>query len=167
MQLAPAAADLMPDSPPKVHPLIERLAAFTPMRPKELERFIKFATVGAIGAVVDFSVLNLLALGLGWPDLLANAVSFSTAVVSNFTWNRLWTFPESRQFPLASQFGSFAAVNVVGLGINTVVLYLTKIFLLNAGLDNALALNLAKAFAILVVLFWNFGANRLWTYRKV
>ena len=25
--------------------------------------------------------------------------------------------------------------------------------------------NLAKAVAIVVVLFWNFGANRLWTYR--
>jgi putative flippase GtrA len=29
----------------------------------------------------------------------------------------------------------------------------------------ALAFNLAKAIAIVVVLFWNFGANRLWTYR--
>lgn len=151
----------------QVHPFVNWLAHFTPMPAKELERFLKFAIVGAIGAVVDFSILNLLALGLGWPDLLANAFSFSIAVISNFTWNRLWTFPESREFPLLSQFGNFAAVNVVGLGINSAVLYFTKILLLHGGLSNALALNGAKAFAILVVLFWNFGANRVSTYREI
>lgn len=150
-----------------VHPLLVWIASWTRFPAKELERFLKFATVGAVGAVVDFSVLNLLALGMGWPDLIANACSFTLAVISNFTWNRLWTFPESRRFPLASQFGSFAAVNVVGLGINTAVLYYGKLFLLHAGLGNALALNGAKAFAILVVLFWNFGANRVSTYRGV
>jgi putative flippase GtrA len=27
--------------------------------------------------------------------------------------------------------------------------------------------NLAKAFAICVVLFWNFGINLIWTYRGI
>lgn len=147
--------------------LLALLASKLHVPTKELERFLKFATVGAFGAVVDFSVLNLLALGLGWPDLLANACSFSMAVISNFTWNRLWSFPESRKFPVLQQFGSFAAVNVVGLGINSIVLYFSKIGFLHIGLPNALALNAAKAFAILVVLFWNFGANRVSTYRGV
>jgi len=165
MQTTPEA--LMPEPLSPLQTLIHRVAARTPFQAKELERFLKFATVGAIGAVVDFAILNLLALGLGWPDLIANAVSFTAAVISNFTWNRLWTFPESRQFNVLGQFGSFAAVNVVGLGINTLVLYFAKIGLLGLGFNNALALNLAKATAILVVLFWNFGANRLWTYRRV
>jgi putative flippase GtrA len=30
-----------------------------------------------------------------------------------------------------------------------------------------LSYNLAKAFAIGVVLFWNFGINRIWTYRGI
>ena len=58
-------------------------------------------------------------------------------------------------------------VSIIGLGINTVVLYFTKLFLVNQGVEDAIALNIAKAFAILVVLFWNFGVNRLWTYRAV
>lgn len=150
-----------------VHPLIARIAASTPLHPKEFSRFLKFAVVGAFGAIVDFAILNLLALGFGVPDLIANAISFTCAVISNFTWNRLWTYPESRQLRKRQQLPQFVLVSMVGLGINTIVLYFADRFLLNLGLSQAMALNLAKAFAILVVLFWNFGANRLWTYRKV
>ena len=154
-------------SDPEAHSVIARIAAYTPLPAKEVKRFIKFAIVGAIGAVIDFAILNLLALGLGWPNLLANAVSFSCAVLSNFTWNRLWTFPESRQLPLPPQLGQFAIVSVIGLGINTLVFYVIDQFLIRNGFSQGQALNIAKAFAILVVLFWNFTANRLWTYRKV
>lgn len=148
---------------------------------KELGRFLRFATVGALGTVVDFSVLNLLVQWAGVAKFWANTCSFSVAVLSNFTWNRLWSFPESRQRPIWSQLGQFALVNVVGLAINQALfLGLDRFVLGEAGLlaqpvsalastvgvsHFALAFNLAKAFAIVVVLFWNFGANRLWTYR--
>lgn len=147
--------------------MISRLAAISPIHPKETERFIKFAIVGTVGAIVDFAILNLLVFGFGVPDLVANAISFTCAVISNFTWNRLWTYPESRQFRKRRQLPQFVLVSIVGLGINTVVLYFVDSFLIGLGLSQALALNIAKAFAILVVLFWNFGANRLWTYRQI
>ena len=133
--------------------------------PRELARFIKFATVGAVGTVVDFSVLNLLILGFGLTKFWANTWSFSAAVLSNFVWNRLWTFPESRERPLVPQLIQFALVSAGGYAINQVI------FL---GLDalvfhvwGTLGYNLSKAIAILVVLFWNFGINRIWTYRGI
>jgi putative flippase GtrA len=148
---------------------------------KELSRFLRFATVGALGTVVDFSVLNLLVQWAGVPKVWANTCSFTVAVLSNFTWNRLWSFPESRQRPIWSQLGQFALVNVVGLIINQAIfLGLDRFVLGEAGLlaglvstaasgvgmsHFTLAFNLAKGIAIIVVLFWNFGANRLWTYR--
>jgi len=135
-------------------------------RPKEFERFLKFATVGVIGMVIDFSVLNLMHLRFGLRLEWANAISFSTAVLSNFTWNRLWTFPESRQRRLGKQLGQFALVNVIGLAINTALLLgLDK--LLSGFIAEPWSYNLAKAFAIGVVLFWNFFVNRLWTYKCI
>lgn len=159
-------------SPPRSDPseapsLIARLAAISPIHPKETERFFKFAVVGAIGAIVDFGVLNLLVFVFGLHDLVANTISFTCAVLSNFTWNRLWTYPESRQIRKRRQLPQFGLVSLIGWGINTIVLYFADRFLLSFGLSQALALNIAKAFAILVVLFWNFGANRFWTYRHV
>jgi putative flippase GtrA len=135
-------------------------------RPKEFERFLKFATVGVIGMVVDFGILNLLVQVFHLPVLVANIFSFSAAVVSNFTWNRLWTFPESRERPLFRQLGQFAIVNIIGLLINEVVLFVV----LQAIKDFVPApwnYNLAKAFAVGVVLFWNYFINRMWTYKGI
>lgn len=148
---------------------------------KEVTRFVKFALVGLVGTIVDFGVLNLLVQLAGMSKVWANTCSFTAAVISNFTWNRLWTFPESRQRSLLSQLGQFALVNVVGLGINQAIFLSLDRFVLGEagalassmaniasglGLDHfTLAYNLAKAVAIVVVLFWNFGINRVWTYR--
>lgn len=127
-------------------------------------RFVKFAIVGAIGAIIDFAVLNLMHGAFGWPLLWANTLSVSAAIVSNFTWNRLWTYPESRSRRKRKQLPQFALINLIGLGINNlIVVGLTAVF--TNFIPNPWDYNLAKAIAIGVVLFWNFGANRLWTYR--
>jgi putative flippase GtrA len=131
----------------------------------EMVRFAKFGIVGAIGAVVDFSVLNLGIQVFGLAKWLANTFSFSAAVLSNFTWNRLWTYPESREDPLGPQLLQFTLVNVVGYVINQAIfLSLDRYLFVGWG---AWGYNLAKAIAIGVVLFWNFGINRIWTYRNI
>ncbi len=131
---------------------------------REVERFVKFALVGTLGMVIDLTMLNVLHGLLGWHLLVANSISFSAAVVSNFTWNRLWTFPETRHRPVASQLAQFATVSVIGLGLNNLVLW--QVYrLLVPFVPAPWNYNAAKMFAIGVVLFWNFGANRLWTFR--
>ncbi len=144
-----------------------KLTAFVSTHQEELTRFSKFATVGALGAMVDFSILNLLILNLGWGKFFANIAAVSCAIVSNFTWNRLWTFPESRDHALHISFGKFGLVNLFGLGINQLVFLATDEFIFGNWFEHPLDYNLAKATAILIVLFWNFGANRLWTYRDI
>ena len=145
-------------------PLINRLGIAR--RPKELVRFLKFATVGAIGMVVDLTVLNVMHKVFGLPLLVANTISFTTAVISNFTWNRLWTFPESRERPIGSQLGQFALVNIVGLAINNAVLWLA-FQVTQQIVPDPWDYNLAKVFAIGVVLFWNYFVNRAWTYKGI
>lgn len=133
-------------------------------RPKELSRFIKFSIVGAVGAIIDFALLNFFRGYLGWPLFWANTGSVSAAIVSNFTWNRLWTFPESRTRKKRTQLPQFVLINLIGLLINNlIVVGLDAVFVPYIG--EPWSYNLAKAVAIGVVLFWNFGANRLWTYR--
>lgn len=130
-------------------------------------RFFKFAIVGTIGAVVDFSVLNLLVLGFGISKEYANLVSVTCAIISNFTWNRLWTFPESRERPLHTQFAQFALVNVVGLAINQMVFLGTDALIFAHLFPHPWDYNAAKATAIIVVLFWNFFVNRRTTYKGI
>lgn len=145
-------------------PFINRLGF--DQRPKEFIRFLKFATVGAIGMGIDLSVLTLAREWLALSLSLAVGLGFTVAVISNFTWNRLWTFPESRERPLGSQLAQFIVVNIVGLGINeAVVLGLHPIFSLL--LHDPAAYLGAKVIAIGIVLFWNYFVNRAWTYRGI
>jgi putative flippase GtrA len=142
-----------------------KVTAFTGSR-KEQKRFVKFATVGAIGALVDFFVLNLLVQAFGLRPLVANPFSVSAAIISNFTWNRYWSFPESRNRPVLPQFGKFGLINVFGLLLNQGIMWVMLRFILPmTQIDHALDYNIAKAVAIGIVLFWNFGINRLWTYK--
>ena len=164
-------------------PLLGRFWDKLVSNPKRIERFIKFAIVGTIGAVVDFTVFNIMklvfesiGLGVGWNVTAsarqiqlaaANIISFSTAVLSNFTWNRLWTFPESRERPLGRQLLQFSIVNITGLLINTLILVGLDQYVLQYIFPARLSYNIAKAVAICVVLFWNFGMNLIWTYRGI
>lgn len=155
---------------------------------RELTRFFKFGVVGTIGAVVDFGSFNLLATLLGLWSVAASVASFSAAVTSNFIWNRFWVYPDSRSKPVAAQAVQFAAVNLAGLLIRTPVFVLTEgpmtrlagtwlptLQALPGPLAGAAARlsppvagsNLALALAVIIVLFWNFAVNRLWTYSDV
>jgi putative flippase GtrA len=138
---------------------------------KEAERFLKFLVVGTVGFVVDFGTLALLKEVAGAATLVANTISFSAAVVSNFTFNRYWTYPDSRTKQFASQIAQFVIVSIIGLVINnTILLLLEGVFdtlLAAANLSSLRGYIPAKMVATVVVLFWNFFVNRYWTFNDV
>ncbi len=146
---------------------------------KERSRFIRFAIVGAIGAVIDFSVFNFLTnLVTFFKEnvVWASVISFILAVISNFTWNRLWTYPDSRSKPVSRQLTQFVAVSLIGLLIRTPLFSflektLTVFFVSRWSFKPftpvIVAHNLALAIVILIVMIWNFIANRYWTYNDV
>ncbi|MCU0521830.1 MAG: GtrA family protein [Anaerolineae bacterium] len=144
---------------------------------KELTRFLKFGVVGTIGAVVDFGILYVLHAVLHWPLALSNTISFTCAVISNFTWNRFWTYPDSRSKPISAQLVQFFVVNIAGWAINTgILLALNEPFTALAATilgvadptsAHKLGYNAAKVLATGVVMFWNFFVNRFWTYSDV
>lgn len=146
--------------------------------PRERTRFFRFATVGIIGAVVDFGTFNLLTGFVGLSAVVASVFSFMAAILSNFTWNRFWTYPDSRSKPISRQLIQFGVVSIVGLMIRTpIIAFLEPLFsrlfsvvsFLPIGFISAefLADNLALAIAVIVVMFWNFFINRYWTYSDV
>jgi putative flippase GtrA len=145
---------------------------------KERGRFLRFAVVGVIGAVVDFGVFNLLSSVFLVPVIAASVISFLAAVTSNFTWNRYWTYPDSRSKPVSKQLLEFTIISLIGLAIRTPLFAFLerwfgrwmqaislpyKTFLT----PDVIAHNLALAVAVIVVMFWNFFINRYWTYGDV
>jgi dolichol-phosphate mannosyltransferase len=106
--------------------------------------------VGASGAVVNTTLLYLLAEGGGLSPLVAAVFSTEAAIVNNFLFNDLWTFadatPSTSWYWRALRYNSVA---LVGLVISLAVL---------AGLTHVLGLHYltANLFAI--------GAGTLWNY---
>jgi putative flippase GtrA len=141
----------------------------------ERARFFKFATVGAIGTVVDFGLFNLLNIAFHVPPVYAQAVSFAAAVFNNFMWNRHWTYPESRTKKVHHQMFQFGLINVIGLLIRTPIIGglehplggVIARFGVAPGTADGLGENLALAIAIGIVMLWNYFANRYWTYNDV
>src|SRR5512147_172229 len=101
-----------------------RIFTFAKRNRKEAKRFFKFMFVGAMGALVDFGVLNLLAHVFDVPVTIAGVISFALAVTQNFLWNRYWTYPESRAFPAIPQYLQFFVINAMALVIRLPILTL-------------------------------------------
>lgn len=145
---------------------------------RERSRFLRFAFVGIVGAVVDFGVSNLLIRLFDMRLVVAGTISFIAAIISNFIWNRFWTYPDSRSKPVSRQLVQFALISVMGLGIRIPILYFIQPLMESLSvrfnlqilplLDaKTLADNFTLAVAVVIVMFWNFFANRYWTYSDV
>jgi putative flippase GtrA len=145
--------------------------------PRERTRFVRFLVVGTIGAVVDFGVMNLLVNLFDAQLVLAGTISFICAILSNFIWNRYWTYPDSRSKPILRQLLEFSVVSVIGLGIRVPILavlepltyrlFTSLPFEIPFFTPEFLSDNLTLAIAVIIVLFWNFFVNRYWTYKDV
>ena len=104
-------------------------------------------------------------------------IGFIAAVIQNYFLNYSWTFRDkqsSRTKARWLQASQFALVSIVGLGINAlvreIVSYIFHPFWLavfpNPMVAEVVNYNFSIIAAIGVVLFWNFAANRLWTFRN-
>ena len=153
---------------------IHQAKAFVQTNRSEMKRFVKFATVGAAGAVTHFTIFNVLLQLLRFSTYLANSFGFGAAVLQNFILNRTWTFSEKRGQRAGSQLAQFALVSVFGLIINMGVLatvrylfapFWAQVFVARPQMAGFIGDNFALAVAIGVVMFWNFAVNRLWTFR--
>lgn len=137
----------------------------TPLPKQEVTRFTRFLTVGAVGTLLDFSILTLLKLA-GLPTLAANSLSFTAGLLNNFTWNRLWTFGDAVNADWRKQLAQFTLVSLVGLALNNlIVLSLEDIFGIILG-EPQWGYLPAKVLATGVVVFWNYFANKTWTFKN-
>ena len=155
---------------------MSRIITFAKRNHKEVRRFLKFMFVGALGALVDFGALNILAHVFDVPVTLAGVISFTLAVTQNFLWNRYWTYPESRAYPALPQYLQFFVINATALLIRVPILaLLPQVFAsffesalhVTPNAAEVLANNLALAIAVGIAMFWNFFINRFVTYRHI
>lgn len=127
----------------------------------------KFAQVGFLNTAIDFGILNFLIaitqVTSGTGIILINATSFSTALLNSFFWNRDWVFGQTKR----SNFATFAIVTLIGLSINTGVVYgLTTYISPVLVTTPELWANSAKVIATFLSLTWNFAGYKLVVFKR-
>ena len=79
-------------------------------------RFAPFVGVGAVGFVVDASILTALTSGFDWSNYSARAVSFAVAITVTWLLNRNWVFIRTRN--VRREYGAWVLTQIVGASIN-------------------------------------------------
>lgn len=140
-------------------------------------RYLKFGIIGASGTVVNLVVLHFgheylfTSLESAWrKPYISLAVAIFISTLSNFTWNRLWTWSdrvrqleavEGRRAPrkrlLAMEFGQYATASAFGMVVQYVLTLL---------LSSSMDYRLANVIAIVIASVSNFLANDKWTFRR-
>ena len=155
---------------------MNRVLALVPTKHQLLVRqFLKFGITGTIGAMVDFGTYAFLTRVLDWTTLYniagfeisaANNVSVFLAIVSNFIINRLWTF-RGNGGNVASQGLSYLLLNTFTWALNQ---FLLSFFAFKVPLFETLFGDqkdfVAKAAAIVIIMFVNFLGSKFLIFRK-
>ena len=122
-----------------------------------LSKLLKFGIVGCSGMIIDFGTTYLCKEILKINKFISNGIGFILAATSNYFLNRNWTF-NSQSEDIGTQYVQFMIVSAIGLGINSIVLYL---------LNEKLKWNFyfSKLIAIAITTIWNFFANLLFPFK--
>lgn len=119
-------------------------------------KFLKFGAVGLSGVFVNFGVTWFFKEVCKLNKYVSNILGFVFAASSNYLLNRWWTF-QSTNPEVGAEYAKYLLIAVVGLGIDTLTVYL---------LNGKLKWNfyLSKVFAIIASSLWNFFANLAFTF---
>ena len=119
-------------------------------------KFLKFGVVGFSGVIVNFGITYICKECLKLNKYFSNILGFVFAATTNYFLNRIWTF-QSDNPQIGTEFVKYFAVALVGLGLDTLTVYL---------LNGKLKWNfyLSKIFAVGVSTLWNFFGNLLFTF---
>lgn len=116
-------------------------------------QLFRYIFVGGIAFIVDLTSLFLLTNYLGIYYLISAAIAFILGLFVNYLLSVNWVF-DRRSFEKRSfEFGLFAFIGLVGLGLNEVFIwFFTQ--------DLQIYYLYSKILAAIIILFWNFFARK-------
>lgn len=119
-------------------------------------KIIKFGVVGFSGLIIDFCITWFFKEKVKLNKYVANGLGFSFGVVNNYFLNKHFTFQDT-DTDVVWQFTRFLIVSIIGFALNTGMLYLLQ-------KNTKINFYACKALVTIIVFFWNFIANTLYTF---
>ncbi len=136
-----------------------RLAERLPKRWRALATEVfRFAGIGAVNTVISLAIFNAL-LPMG--PLKANVVATTVATTCSYFMNRHWTYRHLPRSSLRREYGLFFFFNLVGLLIESAILFVARYGMHFNEHTDVLAFNIAKFGGLVLATVFRF-----WAYRR-
>ena len=121
-------------------------------------QMFRYLFVGGAAFIVDFLSLFVLTDFFGIYYLISAAIAFILGLVANYLLSISWVFNKRKLNKRHIEFGVFALIGIVGLGLNEVFIwFFTQ--------DLQIYYLMSKILAAVIILFWNFFARKFILFR--
>ena len=122
-----------------------------------INKFIKFGLVGVLNTLINwiiFAVLNF----VGVYYIVANVIAYAIATANSYIWNSKWVFKYNGKDKKETTI-KFVILNLIGLALNTAILY----FLVDILLFNKLIVLVITTVIVMVI---NYIVNKIWVFKE-
>ncbi len=121
-------------------------------------QLFRYMFVGGAAFIVDFVSLFILTDFFGIYYLISAAIAFILGLIANYLLSVSWVFNKRTLENRTFEFGIFAIIGIVGLGLNEVFIwFFTQ--------DLQIYYLFSKIFAAAIIFFWNFFARKFTLFR--
>ena len=121
-------------------------------------QLFRYMFVGGAAFIVDFVSLFILTDFFGIYYLISAAIAFILGLIANYLLSVSWVFNKRTLENRTFEFGIFALIGIVGLGLNEVFIwFFTQ--------DLQIYYLFSKILAAAIILFWNFFARKFTLFR--
>lgn len=124
------------------------------MKNKLIKQIIRFIIVGGIATIIDYIVFFLLHDYLRVNTLISNIISFTVSVIYNYIASINWVFEVNANLDKKKQFIVYIILSIIGLVINTGIVYLCVDILKMFSL-------IGKMIATTIVMTYNFITRKM------
>jgi putative flippase GtrA len=130
-------------------------------------QFFRYLIVGGLAFIVDYSLLNFFTDSVGIHYLISQIIGYTAGLFLNYYLSVRWVFSTRNIEKQHHEFLIFAFIGLIGLGINTFVLWVFKEHLFMLFFNNVPDHHqrYSKLFATALVFAWNFIARKITLFR--
>ncbi len=118
-----------------------------------LVQLFRYGFVGGAAFLVDYGTLFALTEFAGLHYLLSATIAFILGLAVNYLLSISWVFNNGKLSNRLLEFLVFALIGVIGLGLNTLIMYVSTDIL-------GIHYMISKIISTILVFFWNFFARK-------